>query len=371
MLAILLEMTWTLSSWAIMPVAAVWSARMDYISRFLIWNLGQLLDRAAALIVVLLEDAGDVGVGARHLDHARHLDDAAHVRLLERALDHANFLRHLRRDAVGRGKQARSVLLQLRDAVETHQPQLAARGIGLGVGALARRDGAVFVDGDVAVGILELDRTAFAQHLKAFAGDQLAGGVDLQGAVAGVALAARSLHDQEGVAVDRDVERIAGALDRTGPEIVPGCAVLHVAQPPVGALEPIVARVRHQEFFEHRAVGLVAGGVEIGDVVRDGLELAPKRDLPRQSDQEGVLHRSCSPCVTMALPSQAEPSSKAAGSPKRRLAGFLAEPVPTGKIQTQQLLGENPPGAPAGKFMLLRPPTRQNFPPFMAVEMIH
>jgi len=73
----------------------------------------------------------------------------------------------------------------------------------------------------------------------------------------------------------------------------------------------------------------------------------------------------------MALPSQAEPSSKAAGSPKRRLAGFLAEPVPTGKIQTQQLLGENPPGAPAGKFMLLQPPTRQNFPPFMAVEMIH
>jgi hypothetical protein len=25
----LLEMTWTLSSWAIMPVAAVWSARMS------------------------------------------------------------------------------------------------------------------------------------------------------------------------------------------------------------------------------------------------------------------------------------------------------------------------------------------------------
>jgi hypothetical protein len=28
MLAMLLEMTWTLSSWAIIPVAAVWSARI-------------------------------------------------------------------------------------------------------------------------------------------------------------------------------------------------------------------------------------------------------------------------------------------------------------------------------------------------------
>jgi hypothetical protein len=32
MLAMLLEMTWTLSSWAIMPVAAVWSARMAVLS---------------------------------------------------------------------------------------------------------------------------------------------------------------------------------------------------------------------------------------------------------------------------------------------------------------------------------------------------
>ena len=48
------------------------------------------------------------------------------------------------------------------------------------------------------------------------AGHELAGGVDLQRAVAGVALAARGLHHQEGVAVDGDVERIAGLLDRAG-----------------------------------------------------------------------------------------------------------------------------------------------------------
>ena len=46
--------------------------------------------------------------------------------------------------------------------------------------------------------------------------------VDLQRAVAGVALAARRLHHQEAVAVDGDVERIAGLLDRALAEVVPG-----------------------------------------------------------------------------------------------------------------------------------------------------
>jgi hypothetical protein len=62
---------------------------------------------------------------------------------------------------------------------------------------------------------------------------------------------------------------------------------------------------------------------------------------------------------------------QAARSPKRRLGAFLAELVPTGKIHMQQLLGVDPPGAKAGKFMLSQPPTRQNFPAVMAVEIIH
>ncbi len=62
---------------------------------------------------------------------------------------------------------------------------------------------------------LELDRPAVAEHAVAGAGHELALGVDLQRAVAGVALAARGLHDQEGVAVDGDVERVAGR--RVGP----------------------------------------------------------------------------------------------------------------------------------------------------------
>ena len=45
------------------------------------------------------------------------------------------------------------------------------------------------------------------------------------------------------------------------------------------------------EFLEHRAVGLEAGGVEVGDVVGDHVQLALQRDLARQSDQKCILHR--------------------------------------------------------------------------------
>jgi hypothetical protein len=37
----------------------------------------------------------------------------------------------------------------------------------------------------------------------------------------------------------------------------------------------------------------------------------------------------------------------------------------------RQSLGEKAAGAEAGKFTLLQPPTRQNFPAVMAVAMIH
>jgi hypothetical protein len=71
-----------------------------------------------------------------------------------------------------------------------------------------------------------------------------------------------------------------------------------------------------------------------------------------------------------ALPGEAV-VVRAARSPKRRLGDFLAASVPTGKIHMLQALGENPPDAKAGKFMLSQPPTRQNFPPSLAVEIIH
>ena len=53
-----------------------------------------------------------------------------------------------------------------------------------------------------------------AEHRIAGCGDELALRVDLERAVAGVALAARRLHREEALAVDGDVERVLGVLER-------------------------------------------------------------------------------------------------------------------------------------------------------------
>src|SRR5581483_355184 len=128
--------------------------------------------------------------------------------------------RRARLHAVGRGEGAAAVLLQRLRVVEFDQPQFAAQRVDLRI-ALAHADGAVAADRHLAVGRLEGDRSGIAEHRIAVIGHQLAAGVDLQRAVARVALAARRLHHQEGVAVDRYVERIAGALQRALAHVVP------------------------------------------------------------------------------------------------------------------------------------------------------
>src|SRR4029450_11360155 len=148
MLAILLEITWTFSSWAIIPVAAVWSARMMIASQTYAgtsasfstalrrrWgecgSVGELLDRAAPQVPELLQHGGDLRVGSRHLDHARHLDHGVHVRLLDRALRHTRGgARILRCHAGRRAEQAGAVFLQPLDVVEMNEAQLAARRVG-------------------------------------------------------------------------------------------------------------------------------------------------------------------------------------------------------------------------------------------------
>src|SRR6516162_3062276 len=112
MLAMLLEMTWTLRSCAAIPDAAMSRARMDVSPRYASSrNRGQLVERGSAHRGLLLQQSGNRLVGARDLDHARHLGDRVHVRLLDRALHDAYVLRRLRRDP-GRGReQARSLLL--------------------------------------------------------------------------------------------------------------------------------------------------------------------------------------------------------------------------------------------------------------------
>ena len=83
------------------------------------------------------------------------------------------------------------------------------------------------------------------------------------------------------VAVDRDIERILGRLSRTLREVVEGGAVLHEGDAAVGAGKIILMRAGPQEFLEQRAVGLVAGGVDVGDVVGDDIDLPLQHNLPR------------------------------------------------------------------------------------------
>ena len=111
-----------------------------------------------------------------------------------------------------RRESAAAVLLQLLRLGEGRRAGACRARSSTLEAAVADADRAVGADRDVAVGRLQRDRAAVAEHLIAVGGDQLAGGVELQRAVAGVALAARRLHRQEAVAVDRDVERVAGVL---------------------------------------------------------------------------------------------------------------------------------------------------------------
>src|ERR1700687_4376940 len=113
MLAMLLAMTSTLSSWAIMPVAAVCSARMAWFSGSQVVSgrdIGELLDGVLAHFALLLEQGGDLLIGARDLDQARHLDHAVHVRLFDRALLQPGRGVGRRRDAGGGREVAVAVL---------------------------------------------------------------------------------------------------------------------------------------------------------------------------------------------------------------------------------------------------------------------
>src|ERR1019366_2682798 len=273
------------------------------------WNFGELVDRRLAEIALLLQYGGDLGVAAGDFDHARHLDHAAHVRFLDGALHDAGRRRGLRLHAGRRIESAAAVFLQLLRIGERDQPKLAARRIDFRV-AFAHADRAVAADRHLPVGRLQRDRAAVAEHRITVAGDELARWIDLHRAVAGVAFAARRLHYQEGVAIHGDIERIAGALDRPLAHIVPNAAVLHEAHAAAGL---VGARAGGKIFLEYRPVGLVAGGVEVRDVVGDHVHFTREPDLARQSDETRILHRH-SPLLIQpshALPRPALPKARA------------------------------------------------------------
>src|SRR5690348_4581848 len=138
MLAMLLAMTWTLSSWAIIPVAAVLSARIARSPRSQptsARNIREFMDRVLVQIALLLKEVRDLLVGARNLDQPRHLDHAVHVRFFRHALHELRFGVGRGRDAVGSREQGPGLLLQLLGGIKTHQPDSSALRLGPGIAA--------------------------------------------------------------------------------------------------------------------------------------------------------------------------------------------------------------------------------------------
>jgi hypothetical protein len=179
-----------------------------------------------------------------------------------------------------------------------------------------RGDRAVAADGDADVVGLEGDGAALAEDQVALLGDELVLGVELEGAVAGVALALGRLHHEEAAAVDGDVERIAGLGDAALGQVGGGRAVPDEGHATVGpALERIVPRDRHQVLLEDNVVLLEPRGVQVGEVVGDDIELTLQGDLPRETDETNVLHRT-SPFVS-ASPTVSPKTIFRSGAPHR------------------------------------------------------
>jgi hypothetical protein len=110
----------------------------------------------------------------------------------------------LSRVAFAAGVEVGAFLHEFLRLCETDQPQLAADRVDA-AHAFQHADAAIGIDGDFLVGRLEYDRAAGAEHRVAGRRHQLALRIDLQIAVAGVALAAGGLHDQKTLAVDCNV----------------------------------------------------------------------------------------------------------------------------------------------------------------------
>ena len=196
----------------------------------------------------------------------------------------------------------------------------------------------------------------------------------MQAAVAGVALAGRRLHHQEGGAVDGNVERIFGLFHRALLEIAEGAAVLDEADAAIDADEVVLVGRRIQIFLKQRAVRLVACRVHVRDIVGDDIQLPLECRLPCKSDEKRILHRSFSPerSARLALPGLdlADPVEPP-GSPKPRLAEVTAKAVPDLKIFYFSGLDDLEAICRAGNKVLLTMFARQLFPSPRSKERFH
>ncbi len=145
-------------------------------------------------------------------------------------------------------------------------------------------------DMDLAVVGRDGDRAAVALHRIAVGGDELAGLVEAEMAVAGVAFAVRRLHHEETLAVDREIER-AHWWCRDGPR--KGRAPTPVSCTKLRRWAPLWPSAGGTVTTYSWKVGSSrwkAGGGDVGEVVRDHIHRAIGRDLMRQTDEQRIIH---------------------------------------------------------------------------------
>ena len=132
-----------------------------------------------------------------------------------------------------------------------------------------------------------------------------------------------------GAALASVLVRVSSTLK---PEVAGHAAVQHELDR-LGRAEGLGRRLGR--FAHHQALDLEAGGVGVGDVVRDDVELAAQRHLTRQADIEGVVHgdvyawacATLSYAKTLQALGQSETSMKTTnnkvnGRPSAEIAGY-------------------------------------------------
>ena len=131
---------------------------------------------------------------------------------------------------------------------------------------------------------------AFAHHRIAVAGDEAPRIVELEMAVAGVAVATGGLHHEIALAVDRQIEGRVGGFDAALVQIAHHALVLHEAD-----------RLRYR-FAIRRAARVVItssnftdfalerGRGDVREIVRDHVHRPVGRNLVRQRNEQRIVH---------------------------------------------------------------------------------
>ena len=153
--------------------------------------------------------------------------------------------------------------------------------------------------------------------------DQPAFVVQLEPSGAPVADPGRRLEAEIAVAVEREVERVAGLLDRPGCQIAGQRHVLHEGDP-AGLADPL------QRLLEHGVLGAIARGAGVREVGRDRGHVALQRDLAAQGEIARRIHPALlrrGPGNVRANRSRVRPATRPCQRQRQFLPGSSCRPV--------------------------------------------